>query len=115
MSAWKLNLPGQLQAIRDSSRHKGGKSEAEKTADTYDKLIKQQKEQIALAGQNTELAKLKYQVSRGELSTLTETQKQTLLQNAALIDQQKFVSNWLPMRQILQMPTPARALQTVQS
>ncbi|ECJ6881651.1 phage tail tape measure protein [Salmonella enterica] len=79
----------QLQAIRDSSRHKGGKSEAEKTVDTYDKLIKQQKEQIALAGQNTELAKLKYQVSQGELSTLTETQKQTLLQNAALIDQQK--------------------------
>ncbi|HHW6353101.1 TPA: phage tail tape measure protein [Escherichia coli] len=79
----------QLQAIRNSSRHKGGKSEAEKTADTYDKLIKQQKEQIALAGQNTELAKLKYQVSQGELATLTESQKQTLLQNAALIDQQK--------------------------
>ncbi|EHF6044708.1 phage tail tape measure protein [Salmonella enterica] len=79
----------QLQAIRDSSRHKGGKSEAEKTVDTYDKLIKQQKEQIALAGQNTELAKLKYQVSQGELATLTEVQKQTLLQNAALIDQQK--------------------------
>ncbi|MEG6138029.1 phage tail tape measure protein [Enterobacter kobei] len=79
----------QLQAIRDSSRHNGGKSEAEKTADTYDKLIKQQKEQIALAGQNTELAKLKYQVSQGELATLTESQKQTLLQNAALIDQQK--------------------------
>lgn len=79
----------QLQAIRDSSRHKGGKSEAEKTADTYDKLIKQQKEQIALAGQNTELAKMKYQVSQGELTTLTEAQKQTLLQNAALIDQRK--------------------------
>lgn len=79
----------QLQAIRDSSRHKGGKSEAEKTADNYDKLIKQQKEQIALAGQNTELAKLKYQVSQGELATLTEAQKQTLLQNAALIDQRK--------------------------
>lgn len=79
----------QLQAIRDSSRNKGGKSEAEKTVDTYDKLIKQQKEQIALAGQNTELAKLKYQVSQGELTSLTEAQKQTLLQNAALIDQQK--------------------------
>ncbi|HFV9276906.1 TPA: phage tail tape measure protein [Enterobacter asburiae] len=79
----------QLQAIRDSSRHKGGKSEAEKTLDTYDKLIKQQKEQIALAGQNTELAKLKYQVSQGELATLTEAKKQTLLQNAALIDQRK--------------------------
>ncbi|EAY5275071.1 phage tail tape measure protein, partial [Salmonella enterica] len=85
----KVESARQLQAIRDSSRHKGGKSEAEKTADTYDKLIKQQKEQIALAGQNTELAKLKYQVSQGELATLTESQKQTLLQNAALIDQQK--------------------------
>ncbi|EEJ0072704.1 phage tail tape measure protein [Salmonella enterica subsp. enterica] len=68
---------------------KGPKSDAEKTVDTYDKLIKQQKEQIALAGQNTELAKLKYQVSQGELTSLTEAQKQTLLQNAALIDQQK--------------------------
>lgn len=57
----------QLQAIRDSSRHKGGKSEAEKTADAYDKLIKQQKEQIALQGQNTELAKVKYQVSQASL------------------------------------------------
>ncbi|EDX4552928.1 phage tail tape measure protein [Salmonella enterica] len=85
----KVESARQLQAIRDSSRHKGGKSEAEKTADTYDKLIKQQKEQIALAGQNTELAKLKYQVSQGELTSLTEAQKQTLLQNAALIDQQK--------------------------
>lgn len=79
----------QLQAIRDSSRHKGGKSEAEKTADTYDKLIKLQKEQIALAGQNTELAKVKYQVSQGELASLTEAQKRTVLQNAALIDQVK--------------------------
>lgn len=79
----------QLQAIRDSRRHKGGKSEAEKTADTYDKLIKQQKEQIALQGQNTELAKVKYQVSQGELASLTEAQKKTVLQNAALIDQVK--------------------------
>ncbi|END4965004.1 tape measure protein, partial [Salmonella enterica subsp. enterica serovar Bareilly] len=85
----KVESARQLQAIRDSSRHKGGKSEAEKTVDTYDKLIKQQKEQIALAGQNTQLAKLKYQISQGELATLTESQKQTLLQNAALIDQQK--------------------------
>ncbi|EHD7146189.1 phage tail tape measure protein [Salmonella enterica] len=78
-----------LQQLRDKNKKPSGKSEAEKTADTYDKLIKQQKEQIALAGQNTELAKLKYQVSQGELATLTESQKQTLLQNAALIDQQK--------------------------
>ncbi|HAS0824234.1 TPA: phage tail tape measure protein [Enterobacter cloacae] len=77
-----------LQQLRDNNKKPRGKSDAEKTVDTYDKLIKQQKEQIALAGQNTELAKLKYQVSQGELATLTESQKQTLLQNAALIDQQ---------------------------
>ncbi|MGZ0596290.1 phage tail tape measure protein [Citrobacter freundii] len=82
LEEWRNNQANKPKA-------KGGKTEAEKTADTYDKLIKQQKEQIVLAGQNTELAKLKYQVSQGELASLTEAQKQTLLQNAALIDQQK--------------------------
>ncbi|EDX9923233.1 phage tail tape measure protein [Salmonella enterica] len=82
LEEWRNNQANKPKA-------KGGKTEAEKTADTYEKLIKQQKEQIALAGQNTELAKLKYQVSQGELATLTASQKQTLLQNAALIDQQK--------------------------
>lgn len=76
----------QISAARKQT---SGKSEAQKEADTYDKLIKQQREQLALAGQNTELAKAKYRVSQGDLKTLTETQKQTLLQNAALIDQQK--------------------------
>lgn len=70
-------------------RAKGGKTEGEKTEDVYKRLIKQQKEQIALQGQNTELAKVKYQVSQGELSSLTEAQKKTVLQNAALIDQVK--------------------------
>ncbi|HCU15164.1 MAG TPA: phage tail tape measure protein [Hafnia paralvei] len=78
-----------LEALRKSKPRKGSKTEEEKTADTYEKLIKQQKEQIALDGQNTELAKAKYQISQGELQTLTASQKQTLLQNAALIDQQK--------------------------
>ncbi|EGI39627.1 putative tail component of cryptic prophage [Escherichia coli TA280] len=80
-----------LEAWRNNQANKPrrGKSEAEKTEDAYKRLIKQQKEQIALAGQNTELAKMKYQVSQGELSTLSEAQKQTLLQNAALIDQKK--------------------------
>ncbi|EPO9919035.1 phage tail tape measure protein [Escherichia coli] len=82
LEAWRNN-----QANKPKVR--GGKSEAEKTEDAYNRLIKKQKEQIALAGQNTELAKMKYQVSQGELSTLSEAQKQTLLQNAALIDQKK--------------------------
>ena len=81
LDAWRNN-----QADKPRT-HK--KTEAEKTEDVYNRLIKQQKEQITLAGQNTELAKMKYQVSQGELSTLSETQKQTLLQNAALIDQKK--------------------------
>lgn len=81
LDAWKNNQANKPKA------HK--KTEAEKTEDIYNRLIKQQKEQIALAGQNTELAKMKYQVSQGELSTLSEAQKKTLLQNAALIDQKK--------------------------
>ncbi|EMD3797039.1 tape measure protein, partial [Salmonella enterica] len=39
-----------LQQLRDNNKKTRGKSDAEKTVDTYDKLIKQQKEQIALAG-----------------------------------------------------------------
>ena len=68
---------------------KGPKSDAEKAVDTYDRLIKQQKEQIALESQNTELAKVKYQISQGELSTLSQSQKAELMRNAALIDQVK--------------------------
>lgn len=81
LDAWRNNQANKPKA------HK--KTEAEKTEDIYKRLIKKQKEQIALAGQNAELAKMKYQVSQGELSTLSEAQKKTLLQNAALIDQKK--------------------------
>ncbi|GLW38467.1 phage tail tape measure protein [Pectobacterium carotovorum subsp. carotovorum] len=66
---------------------KGPKTDEEKAVDTYDRLIKQQREQLALGSQNTELAKIKYQTTQGELSTLTTIQKQELARNAALIDQ----------------------------
>ncbi|MBN3145369.1 phage tail tape measure protein [Pectobacterium brasiliense] len=66
---------------------KGPKTDEEKAVDTYDRLIKQQREQLALGSQNTELAKIKYQTTQGELSTLTSIQKQELARNAALIDQ----------------------------
>ncbi|KGA39403.1 lambda family phage tail tape measure protein [Pectobacterium odoriferum] len=66
---------------------KGPKTDEEKAIDTYDRLIKQQREQLALGSQNTELAKIKYQTTQGELSTLTSIQKQELARNAALIDQ----------------------------
>ncbi|EMM1633303.1 phage tail tape measure protein [Enterobacter chengduensis] len=82
LAEWRNNEANKPKA-------KGGKTEGEKTEDVYKRLIKQQKEQIALQGQNTELAKVKYQVSQGELAALTEAQKKTVLQNAALIDQVK--------------------------
>ncbi|WJM83210.1 phage tail tape measure protein [Pectobacterium brasiliense] len=68
-------------------KRKGEKTNEEKAVDTYDRLIKQQREQLALGSQNTELAKIKYQTTQGELSTLTSIQKQELARNAALIDQ----------------------------
>lgn len=82
LAEWRNNEANKPKA-------RGGKTEGEKTEDVYKRLIKQQKEQIALQGQNTELAKVKYQVSQGELASLTEAQKKTVLQNAALIDQVK--------------------------
>lgn len=75
--------------LLESQKKPRGKTDEQKTEDVYTRLIKQQKEQIALQGQNTELAKVKYQVSQGELASLTEAQKKTVLQNAALIDQVK--------------------------
>ncbi|MCW2479741.1 phage tail tape measure protein [Candidatus Symbiopectobacterium sp. NZEC135] len=68
-------------------KKKGPKTDEEKAVDTYDRLIKQQREQLALGSSNTELAKIRYQTSQGELSTLSSIQKQELLRNAALIDQ----------------------------
>ncbi|HDT5074276.1 TPA: phage tail tape measure protein [Enterobacter asburiae] len=75
--------------LLESQKKPRGKTDEQKTEDVYTRLIKQQKEQIALAGQNTELAKAKYQISQGEFAALSESQKQTVLQNAALIDQTK--------------------------
>ncbi|HDR2759592.1 TPA: phage tail tape measure protein [Enterobacter mori] len=75
--------------LLESQKKPRGKTSEQKTEDVYNRLIKQQKEQIALQDQSSELAKVKYQVSQGELAALTEAQKKTVLQNAALIDQVK--------------------------
>ncbi|PLK31652.1 phage tail tape measure protein [Klebsiella variicola] len=72
---------------------------AEKTEDVYKRLIKQQQEQIALGSQNTELAKVKYQVTQGELHTLEQSKKETLLHNAALIDQKKIAEQLKTFRE----------------
>lgn len=59
---------------------------AEKTEDVYKRLIKQQQEQISLGSQNTELSKVKYQITQGELSSLTQAQKTELMRNATALD-----------------------------
>lgn len=69
---------------------KGGKSEAEKEADqlarAYESLIDGQNEQIALHGQITEAARVRYEVEHGGLTGLTEAQKDLAIQNAEHID-----------------------------
>lgn len=72
---------------------------AEKTEDVYKRLIKQQEEQIALGSQNTELAKVKYQVTQGELDSLEQAKKETLLHNAALIDQKNIAEQLKTFRE----------------
>lgn len=102
LDAWRNNQANKPKA------HK--KTEAEKTEDIYKRLIKQQKEQIALAGQNTELAKMKYQVSQGELSTLSEAQKKRFCRMQHSSTRKRFVSSLLRMKAAWRtvMPVPGR-------
>ncbi|HHG0780981.1 phage tail tape measure protein [Klebsiella quasipneumoniae subsp. similipneumoniae] len=80
-------------------KRKGPKTDEEKAEDVYKRLLKQQREQIALESQNTELAKIKYQVTQGELHTLEQSKKETLLHNAALIDQKKIAEQLKTFRE----------------
>ncbi|MDX7655194.1 phage tail tape measure protein [Klebsiella quasipneumoniae] len=80
-------------------KRKGPKSDEEKAEDVYKRLLKQQREQIALESQNTELAKVKYQVTQGELHTLEQSKKETLLHNAALIDQKNIAEQLQTFRE----------------
>lgn len=80
-------------------KRKGPKTDEEKAEDVYKRLLKQQREQIALESQNTELAKVKYQVTQGELRTLEQSKKETLLHNAALIDQKNIAEQLKTFRE----------------
>ncbi|GKL02135.1 phage tail tape measure protein [Klebsiella variicola] len=80
-------------------KRKGPKTDEEKAEDVYKRLLKQQREQIALASQNTELAKVKYQVTQGELASLEQAKKEALLHNAALIDQKNIAEQLKTFRE----------------
>lgn len=87
---------------------KGPKTDEEKAEDAYERLNKQQRESIALSGQNTELAKVKYQITKGELSTISAAHKQDLLRNAAALDQVNAVEKLKSLNE--QLMTPEEAL-----
>ncbi|EMH4927492.1 phage tail tape measure protein [Serratia ureilytica] len=77
------------QANKPAGRTPKGKSDDQKAQDIYQRTVDQQRQQIALSGQQTEQAKIQYQISKGELSTLTQRQKTEVLRNAAALDQLK--------------------------
>lgn len=69
---------------------KTGKSDAEKEAERllemFQRLREQQAQSIALYGQTTEVAKLRYQLEHGDLAKLTDEQKSLLLGQAEMLD-----------------------------
>lgn len=70
-----------------------GKSDAVKEADqleeSYKRMVAQQRETIALFGQEGEAAKVAYDIKNGELSKWLPERQKEVLTNAELIDQQK--------------------------
>lgn len=62
------------------------KAVVKKTADPYADILKNQERQLALYGETTEQARLQYELTRGDLSSLSESQKLTLSRNAVELD-----------------------------
>jgi hypothetical protein len=60
--------------------------EAERLQQSYDSLTDSLQEQIALFGQTTEVAKIRYDLENGELAKLNPAQKENLLTMAAQLD-----------------------------
>lgn len=86
------------QALSNPTAPAGGSrsakiSEAEKEARrlqaSYDSLIESQREQIALFGDTSEAAKVRYAIEHGALQGLTQAQKDAALANAERLDQMR--------------------------
>ena len=73
----------------------GGKSDDEREAEqlkaAYDRMNDSLAEQIALFGQDGNAAKLRYDIENGELSKLTQTQKDYLIGQAEKLDEMERV------------------------
>jgi hypothetical protein len=75
---------------RTDKPKKSGKSDAEKEAEqlkaAYDRMNASLAEQVALFGETTEAAKVRYELENGELAKLTDTQKAGLIAQAETLD-----------------------------
>ncbi len=104
LEAWRNNEASKPQKKTPKSDEQKA---SEKLEETYKRLISQQQEQIALSGQSTDLAKTKYQVTRGELAALTESQKAELLRNSAALDHLNAVERLKSLNEELLKPEEA--------
>lgn len=104
LEAWRNNEASKPQKKTPKSDEQKA---SEKLEETYKRLISQQQEQIALSGQSTDLAKTKYQVTRGELAALTESQKAELLRNSAALDHLNAVERLKSLNEDLLKPEEA--------
>ncbi len=98
--------------LQQAEKDKNKKSDAQKIEESYKNITKQQREQIALSGQTTELAKMKYQVVQGELSTLSDIQKTELLRNATSLDHIKTQEKFKELQEELLTPEEALLAKT---
>ncbi len=98
--------------LQQAEKDKNKKSDAQKVEESYKNITKQQREQIALSGQTTELAKMKYQVVQGELSTLSDIQKTELLRNATSLDHIKTQEKFKELQEELLTPEEALLAKT---
>lgn len=83
-------LSGFLSGAGRSSRKSTGKSDAEREADqlkaAYDRMNESLAQQIALFGQDGEAARVRYEIEHGELSKLSQAQKDALVVQAESLD-----------------------------
>ncbi|MGX8939438.1 phage tail tape measure protein [Symbiopectobacterium sp. Eva_TO] len=73
--------------LQQAGKDRNKKSSLQKTEDAYKRINEQLREQLALDGQSSELAKMKYKISQGDLAAISAKHKAELLHNADLIDQ----------------------------
>lgn len=86
---------------------KAGGKEQKHLADSFDRQIRQQQQQITLYGQTTEYAKIHYELTRGELSALSDQQKAALEQNALELDRLNIQQRYKSLLEELRTPSEA--------